>query len=680
MKHHQNISWTLFLIAIVSLAGFYIITPDSVKVEAATSNWQKGVSIDPRSPEDFGSDTFKQSLQNAKAMGANSVSLIIPYYQSTLSSSDMGPGWNTPTDSALINAVTYAHSLGLRVDLKPHLQVSSDPTAWRATIDASDRDSWYANYGTMLKHYASIAQSHHVENITIGTELITMASSIQYADNTTHWDKIIDDVRAVFSGTLTYSANWGSSGWYDEKNYIKFWDKLDYIGISAYLPLSTDPNYTVNDLKATWANWNTTQIKTLSDTWHKPIVFTEIGYRSVDGAMARPARWQTSGSVDLKEQMDGYQALFEYWSQFDYFNGINIWAWSSDPNAGGPTNNDFTPQGKPAQDLIKQWFTGAVVPSATPTPTPLSSDNIIIHASDVLSSNIHGNWILSPVADAADGEVLLNPDLGAAKASPLAKPVDYVDLTFTAQANTPYHLWLRMKATNDSYSNDSVSVQFSDSTDGNTINSINAWPVILENGHGAGDAGWGWNDNAYDGMGPNIIFATSGTHTIRLQAREDGIMFDQIVLSPSTYINASPGLFKNDTTILSKPAPTPRATPVPTATPTPTVTPTPTSTPTPSPTTPSIWWPTNGVTVTGVQPFKGLLENWDLRSYNLYWQVDGDRLNVMGDSNVDWPHKEASVDLSGWNWNADGFYHLNFIAKDLSGSMISQKSLDIHTK
>jgi hypothetical protein len=51
-------------------------------------------------------------------------------------------------------------------------------------------------------------------------------------------------------------------------------------------------------------------------------------------------------------------------------------------------------------------------------------------------------------------------------------------------------------------------------------------------------------------LGPQIYFATTGTHTIRIQAREDGLSIDQIVLSPARYLTAAPGAAKNDTTIL----------------------------------------------------------------------------------------------------------------------------------
>jgi endonuclease/exonuclease/phosphatase family metal-dependent hydrolase len=51
-------------------------------------------------------------------------------------------------------------------------------------------------------------------------------------------------------------------------------------------------------------------------------------------------------------------------------------------------------------------------------------------------------------------------------------------------------------------------------------------------------------------MGPLIYFQSTGTQTIRVQTREDGLSIDQIVLSPQAYLNSSPGALKNDTVIL----------------------------------------------------------------------------------------------------------------------------------
>jgi hypothetical protein len=90
-----------------------------------------------------------------------------------------------------------------------------------------------------------------------------------------------------------------------------------------------------------------------------------------------------------------------------------------------------------------------------------------------------------------------------------------------------------------------------------------------------------------------------------------------------------------------------------------------------------IWWPTQGAQVSGAQPFKALISGVSTSTYVMYWQVDGGQLNVMNDSTVDAPHKEAVVDLTGWTWRGSGPYTVNFIAKDLNGNLLAQRSVSI---
>lgn len=103
-------------------------------------------------------------------------------------------------------------------------------------------------------------------------------------------------------------------------------------------------------------------------------------------------------------------------------------------------------------------------------------------------------------------------------------------------------------------------------------------------------------------------------------------------------------------------------------------------TPTPPPATYNldIWWPTNGATVSGTVPFKAMLTNMPVSQYVMYWQVDNGQLNLMPDSFQDYPHKEYSVDVSGWTWRGNGPYHINFVAKDLNGNFINQAATDIY--
>ena len=129
---------------------------------------------------------------------------------------------------------------------------------------------------------------------------------------------------------------------------------------------------------------------------------------------------------------------------------------------------------------------------------------------------------------------------------------------FYAAAGVPYHLWFRMRAEGDSYLNDSMFVQFSGAVNSqgtavNRIGSSNAAIVILEEGNGAGVSGWGWNDDGYGTLASPVYFATSGLQTIRVQQREDGIMWDQLVLSSNTYLTTRPGLARVDTTVVGDP-------------------------------------------------------------------------------------------------------------------------------
>ena len=185
-----------------------------------------------------------------------------------------------------------------------------------------------------------------------------------------------------------------------------------------------------------------------------------------------------------------------------------------------------------------------------------ASRDVVLYASK--APTIAGNWILTADPTAAGGALLQNPNLGAEKiATPLAAPASYFEIAFTAEAGVPYRLWLRGRAQNDDYLNDSVAAQFDHSVDAAglpiaRIGTTSAEKVVLENCGGCGLSGWGWQDNAYgiDTLGPVIRFSQAGPQRVRIQVREDGIGVDQVVLSPGTYLNAPPGATKNDTTIL----------------------------------------------------------------------------------------------------------------------------------
>ena len=185
-----------------------------------------------------------------------------------------------------------------------------------------------------------------------------------------------------------------------------------------------------------------------------------------------------------------------------------------------------------------------------------SSAEIVLYAADAFT--VGGSWTRVLDATAASGAKLWNPDKAAAKlATALAAPVNYFELTFNAQAGVGYHLWIRGKADRNNWANDSVYVQFSGAVDAAgaaqyRIGTTSATFYSVEDGTNAGIAGWGWNDDSFNGLAAPLYFAAGGPQTIRVQVREDGLALDQIVLSSGRYLTSAPGVTKNDTTIIPR--------------------------------------------------------------------------------------------------------------------------------
>lgn len=159
-----------------------------------------------------------------------------------------------------------------------------------------------------------------------------------------------------------------------------------------------------------------------------------------------------------------------------------------------------------------------------------------------------GQWTSAKDAGAIGGSVMRQADRGGKKVlRAVANPKDYFELTFQAEANRAYRLWLRGRAQRDFWGNDSVFIQFDRSITAAgaatfRIGTTSAAEVNLESCSGCRTKGWVWQDNGYgrNTLGPTIRFAKGGTQRLRVQTREDGLSIDQIVLSPSRYMTSAP--------------------------------------------------------------------------------------------------------------------------------------------
>jgi hypothetical protein len=199
----------------------------------------------------------------------------------------------------------------------------------------------------------------------------------------------------------------------------------------------------------------------------------------------------------------------------------------------------------------------AVLATMAVSGEALAQSDVVLYASE--ASAARGHWASAANSSAAGGRSMKSADQGFSSTNaPQASPANYFESTFEASAGVTYRVWLRLRAENNSKWNDAVWVQFDKSTTAAgsvayRIGTTSGLMVNLERCAGCGLSNWGWYNTAYWlAQETSVRFATSGTQTLRIQTREDGVEIDQIVLSPATYASNAPGPMLNDATILAK--------------------------------------------------------------------------------------------------------------------------------
>jgi Ca2+-binding RTX toxin-like protein len=345
----------------------------------------------------FASSSAKTAMQEITGTNANSIELAPRIFLQTKNSSDVIDDPNkTESDANIAAAISNAHALGLSVLLKPMLSGLDGTTAGSQIVPA-DSAEFFASYKAQILDFAQVAQQSGAESLSIGNELSSL-SGPQYQS---YWTDLIDSVRQVYHGQLTYSAAT------DEAGHVSFWDQVDEIGINAYPPLTSKLDPSVNEMIAAWNNvpkdnyWAAAMdykspvdfFHSLATEYGKQVLFTETGYRSLDGTNISPGGWSGSTTPDAKEQADAFNAFFQVWSSEggSWFKGAEIWNWDTD-NLYSPTG--YSPMGKPAQSLITDWFGGHVQPpSLSENGSPVADVIDLGSGSDIINGGLGDDGI-----------------------------------------------------------------------------------------------------------------------------------------------------------------------------------------------------------------------------------------------------------------------------------------------
>jgi Glycoside Hydrolase Family 113 len=256
--------------------------------------------------------------------------------------------WGEKTDG-IVSMINEAKKSNLKVMLKPHVWVMGE--GWCGNFDlATEKEwkTWEEDYEKYILTYAKIAAENNVELLCIGTEY-----KISTTKRVLFWKQLIGKIRKIYKGKVTYAANW------DNFHNIKFWEELDYVGIDAYFPLSSTKEANKKELNLKWQKVSET-LEQFSKAHQKQIIFTEYGYKSTHYTAWKQweiERVKRDELINFSAQNNAYSSLYEnIWNQA-WFGGGFIWKWyPNDKNSGGEKNSDYTPQHKPVEKIIKQYY------------------------------------------------------------------------------------------------------------------------------------------------------------------------------------------------------------------------------------------------------------------------------------------------------------------------------------
>lgn len=355
---------------------------------SGTSLPLKGISYAAWWSDQYSTPEADASLRQLASTGANWISLIVTGHQA--SATDTTIDWydpSTPADADLVHVMRLAHQLGLRVMLKPHVDLPNERVTgiWRGHIGTgftseAQWSAWFSSYRAFIEHYARLAQDNAADQFSVGCELL--GTTQRESD----WRDVVAGVRAIYHGPLVYAALHGG-----EETSITWWDALDYIGVDAYYSL-TDTSWvesatdlTIEQLREAWQA-PMSILAGLSARFGKPILLTEIGYRSSHGCTNHPwDSWLTT-DVDLQEQARAYQAAFESLSNQPWLAGMFWWTWYADRYKSGICDDSFSPHEKPAEDVLRAWYGGEPLPSLPQLwPDPG-------HTLDIYGDGLLGEW------------------------------------------------------------------------------------------------------------------------------------------------------------------------------------------------------------------------------------------------------------------------------------------------
>jgi hypothetical protein len=333
--------WAVIALVVLGLSG---PAREAADLEApALGVFQRGMALGvfSRGSE----EDLRPQVRELARLGFDSVSLVVPKVLRNIHALDFySEPTVTPSDEALRRATRLAHAAGLRVFLFPIIYVwELKEGEWRGTLAPPEWGAWFQRYGDVILHYAALAREEGVEYFSVGSELCSSET------HEAEWRDLIARVRRIYPGALTYSANW------DHRDVARFLDAVDFLGMNAYFRLTEEPHPSLVRLEESWKPI-VREVEAWATGLGKPLVITEVGYPSREGAARDPWDYTVEARPEPEEQATLYRAFLRSWTRARSLAGVYFYLWWGE---GGALDTGYTPRGKAAEEVLRAWLQNA---------------------------------------------------------------------------------------------------------------------------------------------------------------------------------------------------------------------------------------------------------------------------------------------------------------------------------
>ncbi|MEO0325524.1 MAG: hypothetical protein AAF447_21380 [Myxococcota bacterium] len=355
--HRVALAFGLLTLTAVPVRAWHVLPPGAEGFRDAGYEGMRGITVGPiesvqQPGRGYGTPASAALLDHLVAMGANWVS-VTPFGRVwDLEDTEIQLDFEAPYEdnrAAVRRFIDQAKARGLRVLLIPHLWVET--TGWRGEMDPGTPEAWaayQASYRRFVLAWARDAEAAGADAFSIGVECKSWSGRFG-----SYWRALITDVRGVFSGLLTYSANW------DEAEAVLFWDQLDLIGINAFYPLADHSSASDAAYREGARGW-VPRVRDLAETLEMPVTFVEVGYTTRADAAVEPWLWPDDMNavvVDEHEQARALDATFRAFLPERWLSGFFVWRYYAHlDDVSQEQIWGFSPHAKEAERLLEDVF------------------------------------------------------------------------------------------------------------------------------------------------------------------------------------------------------------------------------------------------------------------------------------------------------------------------------------